>query len=138
MSRDPSATIKLLVSMIGEPEAIRFMDTKNFGGGNFDFPKSETGLGAQTFAALAEVVGINNAKKLCKHFGGESLYIPNLAQEYRQKRNINIVMKYNNGTSIRELMREHQLTDRRIWEILKTTDVNQRTVLSESVQESLF
>ncbi|MDP1980496.1 Mor transcription activator family protein [Undibacterium sp.] len=136
--RDPEATIKLLVSMIGEAAAIRLMDAKNFGGGSFDFPKSETGLGAQTFAALAEVVGMQSAQRLCNHFGGERLYIPNLAQQYRQERNKNIVTKYNTGSTVRELMREYGLSDRRVWEILKTTDMNQVSQLSKYVQESLF
>ncbi len=91
--RDPEAIVKLLISVIGESAAIRMMDVKNFGGGSFDFPKSETGLGAQTFAALAEVVGMSNAQRLCHHFGGERLYIPNLANQYRQERKKSIVRK---------------------------------------------
>ncbi|MFZ6872849.1 Mor transcription activator family protein [Undibacterium sp. Di27W] len=136
--RDPESIVKLLISMIGESAAIRMMDTKNFGGGSFDFPKSETGLGAQTFAALAEVVGMSNAHRLCRHFGGERLYIPNLANQYRQERNKNIVKKYNGGTAVRELMREYGLSDRRIWEILKNTDMSQVNQISRYVQESLF
>lgn len=136
--RDPEAIVKLLISVIGESAAIRMMDVKNFGGGSFDFPKSETGLGAQTFAALAEVVGMPNAQRLCNHFGGERLYIPNLASQYRQERNKNIVKKYNGGSTVRELMREYGLSDRRVWEILKTTDMTQVNQISRYVQESLF
>ncbi|MFZ6655643.1 Mor transcription activator family protein [Undibacterium sp. TJN19] len=138
INRDPEATIKLIVSTIGEAAAIRLMDVKNFGGGSFDFPKSETGLGAQTFALLAEVVGMSNAQRLCQHFGGERLYIPNLAKQFRDGRNRNIVAKYNNGTTVRELMREHGLSDRQVWNILKNTDLTQSSQLSKSIQETLF
>lgn len=136
--RDPEATAKLLISVIGENAAIRMMEVKNFGGGAFDFPKSETGLGAQTFAALAEVVGMENAKRLCAHFGGERLYVPNLAGHYRQERNKNIVRKYNDNHNVRELMREYGLSDRSIWDILKNTDMTQTSQISRYVQESLF
>lgn len=130
-----NSTVKMLISLIGEAAALRMMDVKNFGGGRFDFPKSEVGLGAQTFAALAEVVGMANAQRLCKHFGGECLYIPNLSNHYREERNRRIVTAYNAGSTVRELMREHEISDRWVHHILKTTDMSD---VGRGVQESLF
>ncbi len=123
--------VAVILSLIGEKAALRLMDAKNFGGGYFTFPKNESGPGAASYAYLAEVVGENEAKSLCKFFCGESVYIPKLTQHYLQERNKRLVLAYNSGKSIRELMRDFGLSDRRIWEILKATDLNASQALSQ-------
>lgn len=127
--------VTVILSLIGEKAALRLMDAKNFGGAYFHFPKRATGQGAATYAHLAEVVGETEAKALCNYFGGGWVYIPKLTQYYLQERNKRLVLDYNSGKSVRELARDYGLSDRRICEVLKTTDLNQSVSLS---QLSLF
>lgn len=127
--------VKLLTRLIGKTAADCLMDGRNLGGGRFVFPKSETGLGAQTYAYLVDLVGGEHTKRLCDHFNGDDVYIPKMSDQLRLKRNQEIVVEYNNGTSVRELMRKHNLSDRQIWTILKTTEMDSAT---DTNQESLF
>lgn len=123
--------VAVLLSLIGEKAAIRFMDSKHFGGAYLTFPKSAIGPGADTYAHLAEIVGEAEAKRLCTYFDGDSIYIPKLTKHYLQERNKRIVLAYNSGKNVRELVREFGLSDRRIWEVLKNTNLNQSTSLSQ-------
>lgn len=136
--RTPDATVQLLITLIGEAAATRMMDAQAFGGGAFTFPKSDIGLGAQSFAYLAEIVGTDKAQRLCRHFDGETLYVPKMSQYFRDQRNRRIVASYSSGVTVRELMREHGLSDRQIWTILKTTDMKPNRSLAHIVQGSLF
>lgn len=137
MANNSQTTVKLLIALIGESAARRMMKVKHFGGGSFEFPLSESGRGAAKFAALAEVVGLTNAQRLCKHFGGEKLYIPQDADTDLRRRNQKMVHSYNSGTSVDELRREYELSDRQVREILKKTDMALDTP-QRGVQESLF
>lgn len=131
-------TINLLVRLIGEGAAMRIMDGKNLGGARFRFPKSECGLGAQAFAYLAEIVGMDKAKILCQHFGGDDIYIPKMTHFHIQEQHRRIVRAYNGGASIRELVREFELSDRHIWRVLKNTDMSELPNLGKSPQANLF
>lgn len=142
MANNKQSTVSLLIALIGENAARRMMKVKHFGGGSFEFPLSETGLGAAKFAGLAEVVGLANAQRLCKHFGGEKLYIPmeengELQAAIRKKRNQEMVNNYNSGMSVDELRRKYVLSDRQVRDILKKTDMQPDTP-PRVVQESLF
>jgi Mor family transcriptional regulator len=75
---------------------------------------------------------MDNAQRLCKHFGGDRIYIPRCDALDLARRNRNIVTAYNNGVSVWQLASDHVLSDRQIWTILKKTD------MSESAQTSLF
>ncbi len=68
----PSMAV-LLLRLIGPSAALRMMEPSNYGGKSFLVPKGEVGRGEQAFAALAEVVGADNAKLISKHFGGENI-----------------------------------------------------------------
>ncbi|MFC0349708.1 Mor transcription activator family protein [Undibacterium danionis] len=131
-------TVQLLIRLIGEGAAMRMMDPKALGGARYAFPKKETGLGAQSYAYLVDVVGTENAKRLCEHFDGDDVYIPKMTEHYRHQRNVRIVNAYNNGTSIRELVRDFEISDRRVWEILKTTDMTKKDHHLDEGQASLF
>lgn len=137
MANNTQSTVNLLIALIGENAARRMMKVKHFGGGSFEFPLSETGLGAAKFAGLAEVVGLANAQRLCKHFGGEKLYIPKDTDTDLKKRNQKMVNSYNSGMSVDELRREYGLSDRQVRDILKKTDM-QAVTQQRGVQESLF
>lgn len=127
--------VELLIRLIGKTAADVLMDGRNLGGGRFVFPKSETGLGAQTYAYLVDLVGTDNVKRLCQHFNGDDVYIPKMSEQLRVKRNQAIVVEYNSGSSVREIMRKHNLSDRQIWTILKTTEMDSPATTE---QESLF
>ena len=132
------STIDLLVRLIGEGAAMRLMDGKNLGGARFRFPKNECGLGAQAFAHLSEIVGADKANILCKHFGGDDLYIPKMTQFHIHEQHRRIVRAYNAGTSMRELVREFELSDRHIWRVLKNTDMTVTPAIGTNPQANLF
>jgi Mor transcription activator family len=131
-------TASLLTQILGERAAIKFMQIKHFGGADLEVPKSETGRGAATFAAIAEVIGVKHAHTLCRYYGGNKIYVPMWKPESITLRNRNIVESYNKGISIDELRREHGIAERTIRDILKTTDMTAPPPVPQAVQESLF
>jgi len=105
-------------------EATRLLTQKStFGGRNFVIQKGEIGRGDKSFSALAEVIGTNAARRLCGHFGGETIYIPAGMKAILYDRNRKIVMAYDSGVTINQLVSKFELTSRRIWQILKQTDM---------------
>lgn len=60
------------------------------------------------------------ATKLILRFGGTRLYIAKLDDPVRTRRNDEIIRSYEAGRSVARLAREYGLSERRIWEILKT------------------
>lgn len=132
------STVQLLIRLIGENAAMRAMDGKNLGGARFRFPKSETGVGSQSFAYLAEIVGAEKAKVLCQHFGGDDVYIPKMTHMHIRAQHRRIVTAYNKGRSVRELVREFGLSDRHIWRILKNTDMTESYPQFAPKQADLF
>jgi hypothetical protein len=116
------STISLLHHVIGR-EATRCLTASNaFGGRSILVPKKEVGRGDKAFAALAEVIGTNETRRLCKHFGGEVIYIPRRMKEILHERNLRIVAAFNSGVTVSQLTAQFNLSDRRIWQILKQTD----------------
>lgn len=130
----------LLIRLIGTDAALRMMEPANYGGKNYLVPKYEIGRGEQAFAALAETVGMENAKLLSKHFGGENVYVPLLNRFHLTARNRKIVAAYVDGRkSVWELASEQRMSVRRVWQILKTTDMNENSEsLLQDAQHSLF
>jgi Mor family transcriptional regulator len=119
--------IPLLHHVIGG-EATRCLTMRSaFGGRNLAVPKGEVGRGDKAFAALSEVIGMNAAQRLCNHFGGEVLYIPAGMKEILRDRDRRIVTAYSSGLTVNQLVAQFNLTARRIWQILKQTDM---TVIS--------
>ena len=70
---------------------------------------------------LANLLGLEQARRFSKHFGGESLTIPRMARAMRNKRNREIVHRYDTGDSVRVLAHAYNLTDRQIYTILSST-----------------
>ncbi|NDP58024.1 MAG: hypothetical protein GZ090_01515 [Oxalobacteraceae bacterium] len=122
----------LLIKLVGQDAAMRMMAPAAYGGKSVDLPKGELGRGQRAFDALAETVGMDNAHRLCKHFGGDRVYIPRCDALGLDRRNRNIVAAYNGGVSVWQLASDHVLSDRQIWTILKKTDMR------ESAQTNLF
>lgn len=131
------ATAELLIRVIGYRAAIVMMEPHHYGGKNYAVPKGELGRGERTFAALAEVIGMEAAKRLCKHFGGDCIYVPLLDQLHRAERNRGIVNAYNNGTSVWQLSSDNAMSERQIRNILKETDMSE-SATNGGPQKSLF
>ena len=70
---------------------------------------------------LANLLGMEQARMLSQHFGGESLTIPRMANAMRTRRNREIVRRYDGGESVRVLAHAYHLTDRQIYTILGKT-----------------
>lgn len=129
----------LLIRLIGRDAALRMMEPAHYGGKNFTLPKGELGRGERTFAALAEVIGMENAKVLCKQFGGACIYVPLLDDVSRLERNQRIVNAYSSGTAVWELSAEYEMSERQIRNILKMTDMSQNSAaLIDAAQGRLF
>lgn len=133
-------TAVLLIRLIGGEAALRMMAPSAYGGKNYTVPKGEMGRGERTFAALAEVVGVDNAKTLCKQFGGACIYVPLLEEIRLGDRNREIVTAYTEGRmTVWELSTKYAMSERQIRNILKQTDMSQNSAaLMEAVQRSLF
>lgn len=127
------STASTLNQVIGKEATQLLMQPSAYGGKTLDVPKGEVGRGEQAFAALAEVIGMAATQRLCSHFGGDRIYIPKGMKKNMQERNQRIVTAYNQGTRIRELVEAFDLTDRRIWAILKKTDMSTFTAGNASV-----
>jgi Mor family transcriptional regulator len=131
------ATAELLIRLIGYRAAMTMMEPANYGGKDYTVPKGEVGRGEQSFAALAEVIGMDAAQLLCKHFGGDCIYVPLLKQLKLAERDRAIVAAYNTGTSVWQLASKEKLTERQIRNILKGTDMDD-PVTMDGPQHSLF
>ena len=69
---------------------------------------------------LSLLLGAEAATKLFRRFGGTRLYIAKLDKPSRARRNDEIIRSYEVGRPVASLAREHGLSERRIWAILKT------------------
>ncbi|MEO5364032.1 MAG: hypothetical protein H7838_10485 [Magnetococcus sp. DMHC-8] len=89
---------------------------KAHGGTRLFIPKK-----AKTQHHLANLLGLEQARLLSGHFGGESVTIPRMASAMRTRRNREIVRRYDAGDSVRMLAHAYSLTDRQIYTILSST-----------------
>ncbi len=77
--------------------------------------------------ALHQMLSEAQMKKIVAHFGGTDLYIPKCARYVLQLRNACIIQNYSkatqngvsSGEAVQQLARQNNLSDRRIWGILK-------------------
>ncbi|KUM02921.1 DNA transposition protein [Chromobacterium subtsugae] len=120
-------TVRLIAGMIGLPNTLKLVE--NLGGTTFPVSKKRSRLGEARYLALAEVVGVEAADRLCQHYGGDLLYIPRCASALRRLRDYAICEAFDrlsrelgSNAAVSQLAQQHRLTDRRIWDILKRTD----------------
>lgn len=71
----------------------------------------------ESYQGLVEVVGEEAADKLCRMYGGESLYIPKADTIEAVARRAKIISEYNGG-NIKALAAKYGLTSRRIRQIV--------------------
>lgn len=71
-------------------------------------------------AELARLVGVEAALKIGQEFGGSSFYVPVMAGIPRERRNERIRREYAKGRRIRDISRIFGLTERTIFNIIKS------------------
>ena len=98
------ANFEEILQVIGEEAAIDLVS--QIGGATYYFPQE---------GEKSEHVSINPDawKAMCKHFAGW-VYVPNCKAEIIARRDEEIRAKYSNGVHIVDLVKEFNLSDRRI------------------------
>lgn len=77
---------------------------------------------------IAELAGVENALRIAREFGGAYIYIPKLDHLYREVRDASIREEFDsNKKSVRELARQHNLTERQIYSILNVQPEDDKT-----------
>lgn len=100
--------------VIGLPATMKLVEA--YGGTRVYVPKR---LGVQH--KLANLLGVEQARRLSHYFGGESLTVARAAQALRSERNKAIVRRFDAGETVRSLAQEHHMTERNIYTILSMT-----------------
>lgn len=67
---------------------------------------------------IADVVGFSNLIRLIEHFGGNSIYIPQKYELYRNKMYSDILEKYD-GTNIKRLATDYGISEKTVYTIVK-------------------
>jgi hypothetical protein len=132
-----------LINLIGLTAALRLV--KTWPGHPFPVPKGENNNpeGAALFAALADIVGQDNARILVRVYGGTILYIPRCKVAMTRALHRQIASDYDarlksgepHSSIISALALAHFFTTRWVEIILKSTDT---TDPSEAFQADLF
>lgn len=107
-----------IVRLIGLPHAINLF--KHLGGLTFPVPcgGNINRLGALRFEMMAECIGVDAAKVICREYHGVRFYIPKCQQAIQNIRDRRILRDCERGATNEELSLKYRLTDRRIREIL--------------------
>ena len=120
------AVARELAEVVGLPAAARLVEA--LGGTTYPIPKRETRRGELRYAYLAGIVGAGAADKLVRRYGGTDLYVPRCSDALRHVRDAAICREYDRliadmsgNAAVQRLARAHNLSDRRIFTILKGT-----------------
>jgi Mor family transcriptional regulator len=70
------------------------------------------------FRRIAELVGVENAFRISREFGGLIVFVPKLDHLQRLVRDAEIRNAYDRKTSVRDLARRYKLTMRQVYTIL--------------------
>jgi Mor family transcriptional regulator len=104
--------------------------------------KNKRRLGQIRFEALAEVIGVEAAKVLTEHHGGETLAIPRCTAAILEMRNRAIRQEFDELTrthsanhAASELARKYHITDRWVYQVLSRADSHDN---GETMQGGLF
>lgn len=129
---------RLIATLIGLPRTLSLIEA--WGGTTFPVSKNKRRDGQIRYDALAEVVGVEAADILTRHFGGEVLAIPRCAAAMREVRDRMIRAEFDVMTrehaalfAANQLARKYQMTERNVWLVLKKADQ-----LADSTQPALF
>lgn len=113
--------------LIGTEATLRLVE--HYGGLHVDVPRR-----FQDDHPLVRVLGHEAAAAFVQRFGGTRPYIASLKGPLRVMRNIEISRRYEGGAPVRHLAREHGLSERQIWNILKRPE----TLRAAPTQDDLF
>jgi len=120
------ASVRELVDILGMDTVLTLI--RGLGGTTFPVPKRETKQGEVRYRMLVEVIGEEAADLVVYHYGGGDMYIPRCAKALQESRDVEInaeataAIRAGKSTTVivNELARKYGLTDRRVWDILKT------------------
>jgi hypothetical protein len=124
---DLPESLAKIIDAIGETATLAMVEA--FGGTTQRLPA----LRNVTTHHFVPVIGEVLLYGLVRAIGGsQDVYIPKCADWLRNKRDRGMVRDYLAGVKVEALARQHNLSDRHIWRILKETDMR------DDRQESLF
>lgn len=72
----------------------------------------------EQYRAIAEAVGLEGLKKLCDHFGGSSIYIPQRRKLIENRREAAIYREYD-GTNIKQLAGRYGVSESTVYNIVR-------------------
>lgn len=113
---DLPATARELVEVIGIDATIDLV--KMFGGDDLKIPEVVNGS-SRMWGILVETVGPEAAGHLVRRYAGTSIYIPTCASALRIHRDREIIRRFDAGEPFDTLRREHKITRRHLYRILK-------------------
>ncbi|WP_052190895.1 Mor transcription activator family protein [Chitinibacter sp. ZOR0017] len=123
------SSVQELVRVIGLTAALKLVELH--GGTSILIPQGKKRAGQIAYEALAEIIGYKEMALLAEHYRGDDvLYIPSCKAAVRAVRNRLIRSDFDAYTgeesanrAVMKLARDHHLSDRRVWEILKEVDL---------------
>jgi Mor family transcriptional regulator len=113
---DLPATARELVEVIGIDATIDLV--KMFGGDDLKIPEVVNGT-SRMWEILVETVGPAGAEKLVHRYAGTPLYIPTCRIALISLRDRSIIERFDAGEDFDKLRREHKITRRHLYRILK-------------------
>lgn len=113
------ASLDEVIAVIGESLTLELINV--YGGTTQRLPAIRNATDEHEFA---KVIGKEKLHQLIQAIGASRyVYIPRCADGLRLKRDREIVNRFNEGEAVETLAREHSLSDRQIWNILKKTEM---------------
>lgn len=113
---DLPATARELVEVIGIDATIDLV--KMFGGDDLKIPEVVNGV-SRMWDILVETVGAEAAGYLVRRYAGTPIYIPTCRMALIAHRDREIVRRFDAGEPFDALRREHKITRRHLYRILK-------------------
>lgn len=113
---DLPATARELVEVIGIDATIDLV--KMFGGDDLKIPEVVNGT-SRMWEILVETVGPDAAAKLVHRYAGTPIYIPVCRMALIAHRDRAIIQRFDAGEPFDKLRREHKITRRHLYRILK-------------------
>lgn len=113
LKEDLPGSLEEIAEVIGREGALKLVDA--CGGTRIFVPRR-----LRIQHKLVTWLGLEQARRLSHHFGGETLTVVRAAELLRRTRNREIVRRYDTGTGVRQLARDNALTERQIYAILSS------------------
>lgn len=123
------ATVRELLHVLGDLDTVLEL-VSAFGGGTWYVPTVWPLAGTRGGKAshpLRRVLTQEQMTALIRHYSGTQLYVPRCHRALQRLRNARIILSFSAGVAkgsssrdlVRRLARRYNLTDRRVWDILK-------------------